>query len=717
MARRMLMYKQPVRQGEHHRKFPLSQTHSTEDLGKTKSDPLGYPQRPSTLKSRARQVSRSVRTRLRSLFSGAKAEEEEPTIPCQHVEAQRTHVTYNQTSSVSKHELDEEAGEHIRSAPAKVPILHVSDGLVHSSKASMQSLESGQDRNVSGGSSSLTSWVHSGPSTLTSQEQQQWREWEKQRLSVIGENGAHVPSPSIRRQGLGSGVFQPPGGADEVQFAPRQVVDSQRIYSALVKRMQATNDTGEKLEEQTESHGRGDSPTGRDASQYHSSDTPATIKRVPSERDHLAGSHDSNTPTANNRNIFAHGDERSKWRSTDVGSPASHLFRTGSPYRRALRKSIEEEQNAWAQQSAVADQESDTSHTNHLAGDDLDLATDLDYSESVYSSDESERGHTEAADANKPNSYADAPAMSRQNGPRQASTASSVDWKTWLSANVGKSGSKPSKRALAQPPGISITAPKPFSSLRGHVREAAQIHDDDNDCDHSDTGIYNNEDDVFGPSAIGNQSPWADSTPLSQLQPNIIANSSSLRHHASPNKRRLAPLSVGGINLAATTTINNNNNSLLVENESPTRPPPQVPPPPIPPRSKLRPEPLRVWRSNGGGGGGDGIITSPAAASVSGSMSVMSSPGLTEAVRRQFGGGGFAGLGGSGSVSGSGSRVGFGFGLGSCGENSSYGDSAKGQKGDSWVDNHHHRGIAEVLLEEGAGHEKKVWGDEGSAFV
>ncbi|KAL2144517.1 hypothetical protein VTI28DRAFT_9022 [Corynascus sepedonium] len=592
----------------------------------------------------------------------------------------------------------------------------------------MQSLESGQDRNVSGGSSSLTSWVHSGPSTLTSQEQQQWREWEKQRLSVIGENGAHVPSPSIRRQGLGSGVFQPPDSADEVPLAPRQVVDSQRIYSALVKRMQTTNDTGEKLEEQTESHGRGDSPTGRDASQHHSSDTPATIKRVPSEREHLAGSHDNNTPTANSRNIFADREERSKWRSIDVGSPASHLFRTGSPYRRALRKSIEEEQNAWAQQSAVADQESDTSsqgrrasHTNHLAGDDPDMATDLDYSESVYSSDESECRHTEAADANKPNSYADAHAMSRRNGPRQASTASSVDWKTWLSANVGKSGSKPSKRAQTQPPGVSITASKPFSSLRGHVREAAQIQDDDDDCDHSDTGIYNNEDDVFGPSATGNQSPWPDQTPLSQLQPNIIANPSSLRHHARPDKWRLAPRSVGGSNFAATTTINNNNNSLLVENESPTRPPPQVPPPPIPPRSKLRPEPLRVWRSNGGGGGGDGIIASPAAAaSVSGSMSVVSSPGLTEAVRRQFGGGGLAGLGGSGSVSGSGSRVGFGFGLGSCGGNSSSGDSVKGQKGhkgDSWVDNHHHRGIAEILLEEGAGHEKKVWGDEGSAFV
>jgi hypothetical protein len=53
-----------------------------------------------------------------------------------------------------------------------------------------------------------------------------------------------------------------------------------------------------------------------------------------------------------------------------------------------------------------------------------------------------------------------------------------------------------------------------------------------------------------------------------------------------------------------------------------------LPPPPIPPRSKLRPSPLRVSRTveDGRWDGVDGC-----------GYSVLSSPGLTEAVRRQFG--------------------------------------------------------------------------------
>ncbi|KAK4032184.1 hypothetical protein C8A01DRAFT_41379, partial [Parachaetomium inaequale] len=454
----------------------------------------------------------------------------------------------------------------------------------------MESLRSERDRNASDGSS-LTSWAHSGPSTLTSQEQQQWREWEKQRLSVIRENGAHVPSPSIRRRVLGSGLFQPPDGGTENPVAPRPMVDSQRIYSALVKRMQAMNtEVAQGLEDRSEGLDSERSALVDEDGERKSSETPDTIRRVVPE------------------------------------------WKTGSPYRRALRKSMQEEQNAWAQQSSAADQDSDTATQLHHASDgghlpetDSDSAKDLAYSESVYSSDEGERGPTKAVDASKRNSGLDTPAMYRASGHREASTASSIDWKTWLSANIDKfeppaSPSKPSDAEPTLPRAFPTTH---FPSLRGHVREPAQTHDDDRDYDNDDTD-NEEDDDVFHPPVNRKLTPLTMTTPLTQLQPNVI-KPSPLRHSVSI--KRLTPPSSNSNSNSYGTGPGMGNLTRLVENESPVR---SAPPPPIPPRSKLRPEPLRIVRPP----------------SVGGVSSVLSSPGLTEAVRRQFGGGGVSGNGG-----------------------------------------------------------------------
>ncbi|KAL2180941.1 uncharacterized protein P884DRAFT_274797 [Thermothelomyces heterothallicus CBS 202.75] len=676
---------------------------STEDFGAATLESQQCPQQSVTLKSRARHVSRSLRVKLKSLFLTPKPEGETPSIPCQHIEARRTHVvSHSQTPCTSVEGSDEGSREHIRSPPAKAPFLHVPAELVHSRKASVDSLKSGRDdRKASGSSSSLTSWAHSGPSTLTSQEQQQWREWEKQRLSVIGENDAHVPSPSLRRRVLGSETFRPPDGTAEGHAPPQQKVDSQRIYSALVKRMQATNDTREGLEEQPAS-GILENPTlvtDRKA-ERHSTGTPATIKRVFQEHEYTAVSHDEDPLIAGNSATLGRGGACSSWRTSNVGSPGSHLFRTGSPYRRALRKSIQEEQDAWAQQRAAADQESEkgtevryASDVHHLPETDSDSAKDLVYSESAYSSDEGESGPAKEVDAGRRKSSLGAPPMSRLAGRREASTASSVGWKTLLSANFDRfdpavSPLRPPKTRLMQPREVSRTTTKQFASVSGHVRELAQINDDD-DCDHKSTETYNGEDDVFYQSATERQTAWTNTAPLSQIQPNIITNPfpSPLRHSGSI-KRRFTSHSLGGTNIASS--------NLLVENESPTRLPPPSPPspPPIPPRSKLRPEPLRIWRPNAGDADG---VTNPVA-SGSGSASVLSSPGLTEAVRRQFGGN-LVGLG-----SGSGSRVGFGIGL-----------NGDGPKGERWGCSGP-PGIAQVL-EEGAECEKRGWGDEGSAFV
>ncbi|KAK3298418.1 uncharacterized protein B0H64DRAFT_385060 [Chaetomium fimeti] len=639
----------------------------TEDQGETSSNPHSYTEQSNTLRLKARRVSRSLRIKLKGLFSGAKSEDGAGLIPCQHIEAQRTHVTPIRTSDTdAKSTMDEDDGL-IHSTPARVSTLRVvPSGLAHSSKASMESLKSERDRKVSEGSS-LTSWAHSGPSTLTSQEQQQWREWEKQRLSVIRENGAHAPSPSIRRRVLGSGMFQPPAHAAESPVAAGPMVDSQRIYSALVKRMKTTDS-------QTAQNAGLERPAsaGEDAEE-HSNETPDTIKPVIPDRKYPAASRDIHTPTrcskraslsrksgswdqeverpasaatevasihkglqgepeVDSNDIFTQGNARPDWHSSVAGSPASHLFRKGSPYRRALRRSMQEEQNAWAQQCSVFDQDSDTGTQVHHGSDggnvpetDSDSAKDLAYSESVYSSDEGDRG----SKGGSGNSAANTPAMYCPGAHRETSAASSVDWKTWLSANVDKleptpSPTRPSSHAEYALPTMSqkfhaITANR-FPSLRGHVREQAQIDDDDDtDAVSDSTPTQKPAREITSSSSPSpfttlTTAPTSTATPLGQVpvQPNIITNRSPLRHAISVSKHLTPPtFSIYHSHGHGSEPGNNNNNTtntnrFRIENESPTRAPP---PPPIPPRSKMRPEPLRIVRGSlGSQGQGQGHI-------------------------------------------------------------------------------------------------------------
>ncbi|KAH6855036.1 hypothetical protein B0I37DRAFT_401893 [Chaetomium sp. MPI-CAGE-AT-0009] len=693
----------------------------TEDQEEPSSNPHGYMEQSNTLSLKARKISRSLKIKLKGLFSGAKAEDGAGLIPCQHIEAQRSHVTPIHTSNPDDKSTVDGDGQLIRSPSTKVSTLRVvPPELVHS-KASMESLKSERDRKVSDGSS-LTSWVHSGPSTLTSQEQQQWREWEKQRLSVISENGAHAPSPSIRRRVLGSGLFHPPGDAAENPVAAGPIVDSQRIYSALVKRMQAS-DT-----QTAQSAGSEQAASAGEDAGERSNETPDTIKPVIPERKYLIAPRDMHTPTrcskraslslkpsswdedvqrpastatemasiyegsqgqpeVDSNDIFTQQSARPDWRSRVAGSPASHLFRTGSPYRRALRKSMQEEQDAWAQQSSIIDQDSDTGTQVHHGSDranvpetDSDSAKGLDYSESIYSSDEGDRG----AKAANGNSAADTPAMyrPRPGGHRDTSTASSVDWKTWLSANVDKleptpSPTRPSSHAEhalpTMPRNVHATTANRFPSLRGHVREQAQIDDDDDrNCGYNnENAVANDADDISdstptqkptreitssssspSPFATSTTAPASPATPLGQVpvQPNIV-NPSPLRHAISVGKRPTPP-QLGTYHSHGTEAGGGNggNNRFLVENESPTRAPP-----PIPPRSKMRPEPLRIVRTSGhhhGQGQGQGGVSvsgvrvlAPASPAPS---SVLSSPGLSEAVQRQFGGGLSKAVSGSG---------------------------------------------------------------------
>ncbi|AEO65213.1 uncharacterized protein THITE_133372 [Thermothielavioides terrestris NRRL 8126] len=709
----------------------LRSSSTTEDLAASSSGPLNYPAEQKTLSLKTRKASMSLRLKIKNFFSGTKPDEGAASIPCQHIESQRSRVTVIPTPSDDAEAPADQDREVIRGPPARVPSLQiVSPGLVHSSRASVVSLKSERDRNVSDGSS-LTSWVHSGPSTLTSQEQQQWREWERQRLSIIRENGARTPSTSLPRQPHGSGLFQPPESAAGRPVASRPVVDSQRIYSALVKRMHALGlkmkeKTAEERSEAVESDRSAPPKEHPDRS---ASNTPDTIRRIrPGRKDPEApdsiitptcSSKGENlsrfreswdeketndhevTPTPLNRRrdrvggvsgslgpidrgladvasgqagdeeqavsghngIFAQDDAQSDWRSRVVDSPASYLFRTASSYRRALRKSMQEEQNAWAQQSSASEQDSDTGtqvrHSSQFTGllaSESNSAKDLDYAESIYSSDDGVFG----------SALPSTPAMYRAGGCREASAASSIEWKTWLSANIGKfepspTPSKPAEAVFGQPTMPRSVLSGHFASTRRHVREQAQIHDEDDHMDDDKGGdVFSSAERKPALPAISTPTPLSrrrrtttttaaavaatrTATPLSQLEPNVLKPPppappyppppSPLRRSTkgiSPSPSTATTATTHGTltSTAATTLPSISGAAVLTENESPTRPPP--PPPPVPPRSKLRPEPLRIVRpslTKGQAGAGAG----------SDSMSLLSSPGLSEAVLRQFG--------------------------------------------------------------------------------
>ncbi|KAK4116976.1 hypothetical protein N656DRAFT_3806 [Canariomyces notabilis] len=581
-------------------------------------------------KSKARNMSKSFKTKLKTFFSTVGPGGETPSIPCQHIDAQRTHV--NEAFGTSRAADTEcegsaiQAGETIHTVPARMPSLHESpQGLVHSRKASLESLKTERERQASD-DKSLTSWAHSGPSTLTSQQQEEWREWEGQRLSVINENGPQAASPSTRRPGLHEQLFHRPENNTGKPHGPGKIVDSQRVYSALMKRMRDIHKQAASIAEQrsrssdTEKPAVSEEPGGRSPSQ-----TPDTVRHAISRMDHLSvdnqvtptrrskktncsraetvetgarlasGSTAANpcrsvlgpptgdsagtlTPPRRMASELERGPSEMGSRFTD--SPASYLFRTASPYRRALSRSMHEEQDAWARQSSVSEsQGSDTGTQVHhtsgwqelLSDGNSNFERDVAYSESVYSADEGPGAEMEAG-------YT-MPTM-----PRNFS---------------------------------NDLTPSRVRPLRGHVREPAQIHGYPTTHGHFE---FDFNEDPFEPSTEKPTLPTTNKfvLPLAQVQNNVV------RQTTSPLKKPYCEGGLGDIG----------GGSVLVENQNP---------PPVPDKSVLRPS---SYTGLGGGGYGGECIAgnrgkqASRCSSPSGASSAKTaSPGLTAALRRQFGSG------------------------------------------------------------------------------
>ncbi|KAI1099267.1 hypothetical protein F4804DRAFT_349499 [Jackrogersella minutella] len=504
-----------------------------------------------SLRVRARKVSHNFKHKLKNFFSLVKGDADEAVFPPQQVEASKSHITtlsnfdYMKSDEFRLEPTSDEAA--LSRVPSGVPSLHAvpSHQQLRSRQGSVESLKS--ERRASDERSRVTSWTNSDTNTINTLNSHMG-EWERQRLSVIKENGMHISSSSARSPEVTTHVTDsllPP-------IPPPATVDSQRIYSALMKRLSDTNKHQKKRELKSQKSvnnfitasvipPRGSSRVreGRGAK------SPATIRHVVS--DGLSESSSAGTierkPVASTRraktkpnespfradstspglpsSISASLENETK-RSINLGgtsdpipfieeptppartlstrssaffaSPTCHLFRTRSPYRRALQDSIRTESQTTQLRSPEFNP-----WMRSLTGLPIrcpstcesEVDKKMQYAESIYSSTTDEQPmeslNNVSAVCNFPkpsNIHGDAtifvsPPVYRPTPPpvpkhRVTSSASSVEWKTWLSANVSKLEGTPDHADM------SILKYKvPSSRTTGHIRENAQIHDED----------------------------------------------------------------------------------------------------------------------------------------------------------------------------------------------------------------------------------------------
>lgn len=186
---------------------------------------------------KARIFSLSLKNKLKRVFH--RPSDADGALPKQQINATRSHfgqMGYMATSSGVDQQYDHIPSpdrETLRKARSREYIFH--DAAVFVEKAShpgsIRSVRSDED--VSNNKSRVTSWTSStAANTMTSNQAM-----EKKRLSIIQEHGGpHQTSSSVRYYGdLGNVLRQPV--SENTDTRTGNVVNSQRIYSALQRRM------------------------------------------------------------------------------------------------------------------------------------------------------------------------------------------------------------------------------------------------------------------------------------------------------------------------------------------------------------------------------------------------------------------------------------------------------------------------------------------------
>ncbi|KAK1701166.1 hypothetical protein BDP55DRAFT_722408 [Colletotrichum godetiae] len=554
----------------------------------------------ASLRKKARKVSSSLKTKLKEMFRRNKKDDLVVTARKSQLEASNAvHGFIGDENEQDDAYMDitdpvllDECS--ISQVLSRVPSLHdaTSKQKLRSRQGSIESI--GSERKASDEKSRVTSWTSSGTHTLNSQST--WGgERERQRLSIIKELGPHKSSSSFQRPSLADrNPFE-----TETQSTPQDglarsgpSVDSARVYSALMKRLNECKQKGQREEQLRHSSvgstglkGYGtidlsNSIGGQELGEARHQD-PQTIRCVLQEddvfrdslweqtlqtvieteapqsgRDEATSSSDGTMhhrqhsasettiesykprqrPTAEDRQEHSppkpyklHGDNAasppralSTRSSAFFGSPTCHLFRTTSPYRKVLQEKVKSESEAPAAAQLFSPSVSilnldiiPTRRRPSLSKEDPRLA----YSESIYSDDilsprtipkglgeqtepivPPRHPNHKAADPDHqqtPSTSDNSEAVAKENSSdttpladgRTVSNASSVEWKTWLSANAANTDAKLTNTGLTQHlTEVRYAKPSMPKSL-GHVRERAEIEDSESPALYVATGL------------------------------------------------------------------------------------------------------------------------------------------------------------------------------------------------------------------------------------
>ncbi|KAK1574339.1 uncharacterized protein LY79DRAFT_524175 [Colletotrichum navitas] len=558
----------------------------------------------ASLRKRARKVSNSLKAKLKEIF-GRRKKDKSTTVANENEAA---NVVGNEDGMESEQDdpymdiidpvLTDECS--ISQVPSRVPSLHnaCSSRRLRSRQGSIESIRS--ERKVSNEKSRVTSWTSSGTCTLDSQST--WGgERDKQRLSIIKENGPHYSSSSFRRPGIGDRnpyELSPPSLSPSGDPARSETsTDKSRAYPALIDRFHDIKQDHHKKKGLQQSSGwdwdlerhrsnqlpklyneqsiievgeqkpptircilqdddvfqdssleasqigfgieitnslpnEAKSLSGTAAHHRQRSESEATLASQKAHPRPVAGdghgSPPSRTSTRHSEDIALAPRTLSTRSSAFFGSPTCQLFRTKSPYRKALQASIKESNQASTGLrsptiSSLNLELIPTRRRPSLSEEDPRLA----YSESIYS-DELRSSRTTPQLNNKPAgpvifprhpSHRAAPVLleeasfngvyseaaiehssdrralttSQRNTPsardtqlepltytpttpidRAVSNASSVEWKTWLSANASKTDANlvnARAQALTEVRYSKPSMPRNY----GHVRENAEI--------------------------------------------------------------------------------------------------------------------------------------------------------------------------------------------------------------------------------------------------
>lgn len=185
---------------------------------------------------KARNLSLSLKNKLKRVFH--RPSDTEDVLPIQQLDASRAHFGgYMSTSpgaDQNYHYIPSPDSEVLRKANSRESLPRNTPCFLDkgTSVGSIRSIRSDIENNI--GKSRVTSWTDStAADTITSSQLM-----EKKRLSIIQEHGApHQPSSKARAFADLGEIFQNPIRNISVGTRPVVPVDSQRVYSALQKRI------------------------------------------------------------------------------------------------------------------------------------------------------------------------------------------------------------------------------------------------------------------------------------------------------------------------------------------------------------------------------------------------------------------------------------------------------------------------------------------------